>query len=380
MKILKITSWYPSKVSPLLGVFVQDQAKALAKLGMDVGVLYVDMDLRNTIKKINHHRNGILFEEECGVNVFRSHGLFPPKIYKSIFLKWISFFDSLFEEYEKRFGLPDILHAHNYQAGYAAMFLSSKYNIPYVITEHSSIFLTRGIEGWRKEIFEESFRKTSKIISVSQGLKNSLSKYYSKEITVIPNLIDTELFSIKHEKTNDKIQLISVGDLIPIKGFDFLIKAFSHIKSPIKKKLQLTIIGNGSEKKKLKNLILSLGEQKNIFLLGEVSRTDVAAKMRDSDMYILSSLKETFGVVVIEAMAVGLPILSTKCVGPENIIPEFAGFFITPGNESALTEGIEKMYTIYHKKSPDKIRNYVLENFDEKVIAKRLVETYQSCI
>lgn len=381
MKILKITSWYPNPLSPLSGSFVEDQALALARNGINVGVLYVEMDLRKVIKKIKTHHFKTHFKEENGVKVFRYYGFFFPKITKLIYLKWIHFFDTLLQEYIKKYGFPDVLHAHNYQSAYAAHFLSKKYQIPFIVTEHSSFLLTTGINGWRRQILKESFRNASKIISVSEGLKALLTRYVNRDIVVIPNLINTDLFSIKNEKIiNEKFQIIAAGDLIPRKGFHLLIEAFSLMDPFLKKNMCLKIFGQGPEKTKLVSLIKKLREDKRILLKGEVSRDVIAKEMKNSNLYALPSSAETFGIVVIEAMATGLPVLSTRCVGPEKIIPKFAGDLIPINDINALRNGMEQIYLNIDSYQPKQIRQHVLDNFQEKVVVEKLKKIYQSVL
>lgn len=381
MKVLKITSWYPNTLSPLSGSFVEDQAQALVRKGINVGVLYVEMDLRKVLKKTKTHHFKTHFKEEDGVKVFRYYGFFFPKITKLIYLKWIHFFDILFQEYIKKFGFPDVFHAHNYQSAYAAHFLSKKYQIPFIVTEHSSFLLTTGIHGWRRQILEEGFRNASTIISVSEGLKASLAQYVNRDIVVIPNLINTDLFSIKNEQIiNKTFQIIAAGDLIPRKGFHLLIEAFSHIDASLKKNMCLNIYGKGPEKTRLVSLIKKLREEKRILLKGEVSRDIIAKEMKNSNLYALSSSAETFGIVVIEAMATGLPILSTKCVGSEKIIPEFAGIFVPINDINALKNGIKQIYLNFDSYQPKQIRQHVLDNFEEKVVVDKLKKIYQSTL
>lgn len=381
MKILKITPWYPNEINPLSGSFVEDQAIALSKQGEDVAVLFVDLNYRNILKKLKTHHFKTIFKIEKGIKVFRYYGFFPPKISLRLHTQWSIYFDILFKKYIEKFGLPSIIHAHTFHTAYAASFLSEKYNIPFVITEHSTILITRELHGWRRQIFQKSFQNASKVISVSNGLRDVLKSIISNEILVIPNLIDTDLFSIKNQKPIKKtFQIIAAGDLIPRKGFHILIEAFSQLDASLKKNMCLKIFGQGSENNRLTALIKKLREDKRIFLEGEVSRDILSKKMKDSDLYVLSSLTETFGIVVIEAMATGLPVISTKCVGPEKIIPEFAGAFIPINDIAALKNGIEQLYLNFDSYQPKQIRQYVLDNFSEIVVANKLKTIYQSSL
>lgn len=381
IKVLKITPWYPTKLLPLGGSFVEDQAIALKKEGLDVGVLFVEMDLRGFYKKLGTHYFRKIYNEENGVKVFRYYGFFPPKINSFLYEKWTYFFEILLKKYIQKFGLPDIFHAHTYHGGYVAALLSKKYNIPYIITEHTSSLLEMEIQGWKRSILTQCFNNASEVIAVSSGLKNTLINYTKNNIKVIPNLIDTELFSLKKEpKDSSKIEFVAVGDLIPRKGFHFLIEGMAHVKPEIKTKIHLSILGHGAERKRLNHLIQKFGLHNEISLLGEIPRINVPKILKSSDVFILSSTFETFGIVIIEAMATGLPVICTKCFGPEDIVSPETGILIPSKSPKELTNAIELMYENYKKFNAKKIRNIVVEKYTEKVIAERLKSIYQSIV
>jgi glycosyltransferase involved in cell wall biosynthesis len=98
-------------------------------------------------------------------------------------------------------------------------------------------------------------------------------------------------------------------------------------------------------------------------------------QLQHSDAFVLSSNYETFGVVLVEAMSCGLPVVSTKCGGPESIIVnENLGLLVEP-TAKALAEGMQKMVQTHYDNTV--IRNFAIENFSEKVISEKLIDIYK---
>lgn len=379
MKVLKITTWYPNPFLPLSGSFVRDQAIALRDEKIDVSVLFVDMGVHHFSKKITHYSNKSTFEIEDGIPTFRYQGLFLPKRTKYVFDKWVQYFDVLYQDYFSKYGMPDILHAHNYQAGYAAFFLSKKYNLPYIITEHSSIFLQEKLSSSQIDIAKIAFKDAAKIIAVSEGLKKALQNYTDQPITTIPNLIDTSFFQINPQKnTDEKFRLIAVGDLVKIKCFDILVQAIANLDLKKKEKIHLQIIGEGSERKVLEALIKKHQLTNQVFLLGEKKREEVAHLLNQSDAFVLPSSFETFGIVLIEAIASGLPVIATMCVGPEEIVHQKNGILIPINDVNALKNAIEKMQLTHHNYDSLAMRKEIINKYDNTTIANQLKKIYET--
>ncbi|NBG13493.1 glycosyltransferase, partial [Enterobacter hormaechei] len=143
-------------------------------------------------------------------------------------------------------------------------------------------------------------------------------------IYTIPNTLDVKVFDIEKVKksisSNGVINICSVGYLMQKKGFDRLILAFDKIKENYNIAFQLKIIGDGPDLDTLKEMIEQKGLKSNIEMLGEQSKDEIAYHMGQSDVFILLSRVETFGVVFIEALASGLFCIATKSGGPEFII------------------------------------------------------------
>lgn len=248
---------------------------------------------------------------------------------------------------------PALLHAHIWNPmACKYVFLSKQFSkIPLVITEHDPFRL-----GFIKSLYKRwAIRQADQIITVSKANQKLLSDLYplvKEKIFTVHNGISlkTNLISndqkkrIRKElfKASEHNQiLLSVGTLHPRKGFKYLIKAFQkvHHKNP---STRLIIAGEGPERPILEKLISNLGLVNKILLLGQ--RNNINQLMQSADLFILPSLKEAFGLVIIEAFSAGLPVIATEVGGiPEIIVNQKNGLLIKPGNKFAIEKAIEKL-------------------------------------
>ena len=138
--------------------------------------------------------------------------------------------------------------------------------------------------------------------------------------------------------------------------------------------------GNGEEMPKLKALIEKYKLNDNIFLLGELNREEVAINMQACDCFILASRFETFGIVYIEAMNYGKPVIASITGGPDTFINENCGLLVENENVIEIKEAIIKMINSYDKYDKIYIKEFCENNFSEKVVADKLVSIYREVI
>lgn len=177
-------------------------------------------------------------------------------------------------------------------------------------------------------------------------------------------------------KKSKKIKLIAIGRLVKRKGFDYLIKSVINIENTL-----LYIVGDGPEKETLQEIIKKNKLQNRVFLLGSVSEKDKWQQLLSSDIYVLSSLHEGFGIVLQEAMYAGLPIISTDCGGQMDLITEKNAVLI----KSKSSKEIEK--AIKFLMANPKIRSNIAHNNKKKIksfhmsrISKKYLSLFQKVI
>ncbi|MGL5640670.1 MAG: glycosyltransferase, partial [Paraclostridium sp.] len=339
MNIIIIPSWYESKRRPTLGSFFKEQAIALAKNGHKVTLVFPGLvgsrevfDCNIKLKSYNENGITVYRVDTPGFGINRFEKI-DEKLF-SLKLKYI------INKVIKKEGKPDIVHAHScIWAGYSAVKIFKSLGIPVVITEHSTAFPKNEIKGYKERCVRTCINEASGIITVSNGLKESLGKYNdnNKEIKVIPNMFNEELFNSEHiKRTESKFRFVSVCYLSHKKGIDILLESFCKSFKG-NNSVELLIGGQGEKYNDLVNLSIDLGIEKQVRFLGDLKRDDVANLIANSDVFALPSRFETFGVVFIEALALGKPIIASKCGGPEDIVNDKNGLLVEVENIEALS-------------------------------------------
>jgi len=383
MKILILPgSYYSYKTESLDGYFFKEQALALARAGIDLKVLYVNFKkLRVTkylrLKDMFFYKT---LDVEDGLETLRINGLnvisrrFPIGHGLWIFASLL-----LFEDYIRKFGKPDLIHAHVYWAGDIARKIKKKYGIPYVLTEHSTQFPSRSIPLWHQKALTPIFDQADALIAVGQTLKDRMQEFTEKEVRVIPNCIDVKFFKPKGPKPNDVFYFACVALLNPRKNISLPIKALAQIAEEYPN-AKMKIYGEGPDWKILQTLVSELQLTERVEFFGNVSRKEICEAFNSFHALIISSEIETFGVVAIEANAMGIPVISTRCGGPESIITPLTGILVEKGDISAMCGAMKKMMDQYESYDPKDIRNYAIEHFSNEAVADRIIHVYNEVL
>ena len=187
MQILIIPSWFDPDPDSYNGIFILNQAKALQRAGHSVSILY------QTERYVLG--NGKIEElKKEGIQII--HRISPklPKLNLMAARYWARRYQALFEYYEKKYGLPDVVHCHSFTAGLVGAFLKVKTGIPFVLTEHYSGIINRDLSKRQLQFLRYTLDSADQIIAVSNKLAEGLKKYTPKKITTIPNCCDESIF------------------------------------------------------------------------------------------------------------------------------------------------------------------------------------------
>jgi L-malate glycosyltransferase len=368
MHVLLITTAYKNKYNPVNSLFFYDQAKALINNGCQVGVICPIPITFATIwkrKKINFTDE---FYDDNGISTSVSPYVSYPKLVNKSAKDRLKKGRFLFEKYIAENGMPNIIHVHTFLAGEIAIWIKEKYNIPYVVTEHSSNFERNLFSKIKLKLAERVFTNSSSNIAVSQQLAHSITNHIGNfNFTIIPNIVDVSFFKPKLDARKSCFQFINVGRLDDNKNQIQLIEAF-YKSFRGQKQFRLLLVGDGPAKSKLQAKIVEFEMSDQITIYGHASRNEVLNLLQQSDCFVSSSKVETFGVVLIEAMSCGLPVLSTKSGGPESIvISKKLGVLC-----DSLSLQQELSNIVNTKFNSDYIRKYTIDNYSEEIISKHL--------
>jgi len=285
---------------------------------------------------------------------------------------------------------PMIVHSHGPRAGLLAR-ASLPHGVFSVYTEHRWDF-DYHLENRVNEYFQLKYLrkynfKTDLIIAVSSSVKDFLLKKKlapENRVIVIPNGIELESKKLKvKSKNGDKkfhqITIGSVGNLNKQKGYDYLIEAMAIV---VKKypHITLEIVGDGEEREDLRFKIKDLRLDKNITLLGR--RNDVEKLMKHWDIFVSSSIAETFGIVLLEAMKNGLPIVATRVGGVPDIITSLKnGLLVAKEDPESLAEAILKLVD-HPSKAAEMVRqgHEIVKKYDWKNVIQLVQDAYRNVV
>ena len=379
MHIMFIPSWYSNVRNKVHGSFFKEQALELQKAGVKVTVAYNEVWPLTMLGKI-HEEKGLKYNVEDGLKTYRykNYNYIPknPLMFK-VFNKRM---EKLYKEIVKKEGAIDIIHAQSsLWGGISAAYIAEKYNIPLVITEHSSVERGPYVKKSYIPFICDSYKKAQKVITVGNGLKNEIESLSGRQdIEVIGNLVDLSKFTIKKRIKNEKFIFFSLAFLEGEKGLDTLIKSFA--KKFKDKEAVLYIGGDGSQRSWLEALTVENGVKDQIIFLGALSRDDVSKWMNKCDCFVLPSRYETFGVVYIEALASGRPVIGALNGGAEDIINNLNGYLIPIDDIDILAEKMIEVYDNIESYDEEEIRIDCLKRFSPKVIVNKIISVYKEVL
>lgn len=388
MNIVIIPAFFQTKSRKTLGSFFLEQARALQQKGHKVTILYCDT------YSIKYVKDWFAYSEEKseiieGIQIYRNRCFCPLKHgiegHREAFANGIQ---KLYDQYMKG-NKPDIIHAHCcVWAGYAAMKLSEQIGVPYVVTEHATLFqLHRDeISAGNNAIIQQVYQKAARVICVSRAFARLIESYRT-DIDVVGNVVNCDIFTPpKVSKNHNEIRFLTVCYMeeeaqLYKKGMDILIQSWTEIVKE-NTNVKLVIGGGGKAVQKVVDWTKEYHVTDSVEFLGTLNRQQVVEQMQMCDCFVLPSRYETFGVVYIEAMACGKPVIAVANGGPDDFVKDFNGMLIKPDVEE-LTGAINKMikrlkgYDYYYE---EEISSYIKKLFSYDSIAGKLLEVYKSIL
>lgn len=383
MHVLVIPSWYPQFDGDPGGSFFREQAIALVKRIDKVGVLFPNQRSLRELMNPAVRLSGVhSLQDEGTCLVQRNSFNWTPRFEFGIAQQWLLHGLPLFRKYVAVHGKPDVLHAHSaLYAGLLAKAISAATRIPYIVTEHSSRYFAGNLSTWQINTARSVFKSSATNVAVSKSLARLMADQYQFRLPwlVIPNIVNAQFFNEPLELTADDqiTKFVHVALLNPIKRQRMLIDAMQLCKQDGRSDLTLTIVGDGSERAALKQAVVSAGLDKQVFLTGMMPRAEIPTVLAKHDAFLLSSDYETFGVVVAEALATGLPCIATNCGGPVDIVEAGDGEIVPRGDAAAMARAM-----IAFADSPRNVparlvrRQRCADRFSERAVCNTLVDVY----
>jgi glycosyltransferase involved in cell wall biosynthesis len=380
---------YPRVPNPIGGIFVHEQVRALRARGIDARVATGGPCW---IQTLNPRRIGaalrayhgqqpawttwdtvpvIQFAYLCGF-------LFRPTIHT---LTYVHGFRRLMARLRDEFPF-DLVHAHtSFLDGAAGLMAARAHGCPLLITEHTGPFdlLTRN--AFMRYRTRRSVNGASRVFAVSSSLRQAMLAELAlppDRIDVLPDGVDPTVFHPAGDRqtTREVIRVLWVGHYVEVKRVDYLVRAFAHALQS-RPRLRLSLLGDGPDRGKIASLVAELGLTARVEFLPATDRAGVARAMCAHDFVAVSSATETFSLVTLEALACGVPVLSTACGGPQDLITQPWLGSIVSNDLEGLTSGLVDMADRARGDDAAKLHAYVRDRFSWDAIAGRLIDTYR---
>lgn len=381
-KILFVPSWYPNDDDPISGVFIQEQAVALAK-EFDVAVLIPGMAAWRNIIKTNAPDRSVK-TLQAGLPLYREFARprIPHGPESTDYATFARAAENGFKKLVKEWGTPDVIHTHVVlPAGWSALQLSRRYRVPIVLTEHSSPFSMHLGTDFTRRLVRETLTGVNQLIAISPALAKQLLEFEpGLDIEIIGESIKTDFFvpASGVDKNNAKGKSFFVAArLAEQKGLNHLLEAVHILLRNGLNSFELIIGGDGPDRLELENLAKTLGVDKHCRFLGALNREQVRDRMQQCDVFVLSSLHETFGVVLGEAMACGKPVISTRCGGPEFVVNEETGVLVDVGKPQEMADAMADFISGRVSFEPEAVRNSVVSRFSPEVFVRNATAVYE---
>ena len=378
MHVLVLPSWYSSPDSPGTGIFFESQAVALARAGARVGVAFVERRSLRLLSpsRVRESHFQIVSSRDRGVTTLRMNGwntLGQTVVGATL---WAALSERLVKAYVSRFGVPDVIHAHAaLWAGRVAVRMGRKLSRPSVVTEHSSQILLDVLGPKERREAGRVYREADAVLAVSKKLLAAVDSVAGHRLgRVVPNAVDFEFFTPPTTpRRTVPFTFVSVGHLVTGKRIDRLIRAFARASQTCPA-IRLVLVGEGPEAGGLQRLASDCGVLPQVEFAGGLAPEGVRGRMWSANALVLPSEFETFGVVLVEALATGIPVISTRCGGPEDIIEADVGLLVDRDDEEGLTGAMVAMTGRSY--SENALRERAMGRFGFEKVAQDLLHIY----
>lgn len=383
MRILIITASYPAAKRDFSGTFIQDQARVLA-LHHEVTVAAPRLvSLKTWLGRVRSAARGSPLPRQDSPNAGPEGGAEPRvlrfeipnlsnRLERVTQAVWRS---KVLRELARAFDQspPDLVHAHFVRpAGVAAAGLAERWRRPVILTEHSGPFSVQLRTPAIRRETTLTLRRMTRVLAVSPALRADMVRAVPDcDPLVLGNVLDDSFFCPASPPAPGTTaapdvsapRFTFIGGLLPVKALDVLLDATALLASRMPTPWSIDIAGEGPLRPVLETQIQLRNLGGRVRLVGALGREEVRALLRGSTALVLPSHSETFGVVLIEAMGCGVPVIATNCGGPSYVVGPRAGVLIPPGDADALCGRMQAIAQGDLRFDPGEVRAWAVRNF-----------------
>lgn len=348
LHILIVPAWWPSAEAPISGIFHTDYARAFASAGARVGVVVPDL------VSVRHLGRGtkiplwpkLIQEDMDGIPVIRIRGLHTamrmPWVQMVRFRRWLR---RGFSAYVERFGRPDVLHAMcSIPAGWACTHLADPLSARVVVTDNTGPFSLAMTPSGAAAYVRAALARAAAVVAVSELSRRQMeAEGIARDIAVHGNCVPDAFLSagVRPGKSEGSWRGLFVGRLTEAKGVGELIDAAVALVSEFD--VEWHFVGDGPMATTVQEQSSARGLEGRFTLHGVCDRRTVLEMMANSDFMVLPSHGESFGMVVAEALCMGLPVVTTRQAACAAFVGEDDGIVVEMRNVESLTCGLRRM-------------------------------------
>jgi glycosyltransferase involved in cell wall biosynthesis len=374
-KVLFVSSWYPSRVDPLNGIFIKRHAECISKFCSLAVICAVPDETLRTAYGIEYEDGGAIPTVRV---YYRTRDRLPHidlglrRLIRIMVANYLGY-----SVVRAKFGKPDLVHVNvGYPAGFFALMLKLTSGLDYLITEHSGEYTFENGQYRRWPVYVRilirmTFLNARVVTAPSKYLINALKSHgLVRKYEVIPNVVRfPEHLGSKERDKRSRVMALTVSILRDRdKNISGLIKAFGKLarKYP---DLELHIVGEGDDREKLEMTAKAVRiMNRTVYFHGYVPPEELGRFFDRANFYVLNSNFETFSVTAAEAIAHGIPVIATRCGGPEEFITKQTGLLIRKADEGELIRALEYMYRNWSRYDGKAIRNDARRRFDTNLV------------
>jgi glycosyltransferase involved in cell wall biosynthesis len=392
LRVLVLSRNYPNNVMDLLGVWVRGlvrQAATFCQLKVVSPVPYCP-PLPGLPENYARFRRVQRRQWDRDIESLHPRFILGPG-YSTHSIEWLLYLTAIRSTIDDlRHEFPfDLIHAHfTYPDGVVAERLAKRYGIPFVITEHNPwgpwmnehpAVCQRAIRAAKQSAFQ---------IVVSQYVRRTVEQFAGtmKNLVVIPCGVDESEFTLRDEaQIRNSNQILFVGAIRPVKGVDILLRAV-RLLSERRREIRLVLVGEAfygayeKEERQLRKMVSDLGIADRVRFAGKQVPPELVHSMQESAALVLPSRAESLGMVLVEALACGTPVVATRCGGPEEIVNDRVGVLVPPEDPEALARGIEQVLDRHEAYPPARLRAHAVETFGLNTVGEQLRHVYEEAV
>ena len=372
--IIFLARWYPHRYDPMFGLFVQRHAEAAA-LFNDITVIYCQQTMDDGQQSSSNKKFEIVRTNENNVDTIRVYYKKPKNKIQSLLRFYRANMMAL-----KLCKKPDLIHVHILtRLGVIAWIQKLLHKTPYIITEHWSRYLPgNDFNGFLRKLFTKIvMRNAETITTVTDNLAIAMKNHGLKNdnYVVLPNVVNLDMFHIS-EKNNNPCKIIHIS------CFEDKSKNISGLLESLKIiddkgiNFQCKLIGEGMDLDLMKEKAKELQLINKVSFTGLLQGQALADVLSSGDFLVLSSNYENMPVVILEALASGLPVVSTNVGGIKEMIDDTKGILVEPKNKEALAEAMIKMIETHKNYYANYLRNSVIEKYGYESVGMFLSRLY----